>query len=81
MIEPGNYYEMKFLRGNILSYRPRRKTVCYYDLLSRVVIDDDIHEKDAPEVITINKWEFVEYNGLFRARTYENFALPYRPSQ
>ena len=81
VIEPGNYYEMKFLRGNILSYRPRRKTVCYYDLLARVVIDEDIHEKDAPEVITINKWEFVEYNGLFRSRTYEPFALPFRPSQ
>ena len=81
VIEPGNYYEMKFLRGNILSYRPRRKTVCYYDLLARVVIDEDIHAKDAPEVITINKWEFVEYNGLFRSRTYEYFALPFRPSQ
>ena len=81
VIEPSNYYEMKFLRGNILSYRPRRKTVCYYDLLARVVIDEDIHEKDAPEVITINKWEFVEYNGLFRSRTYEHFALPFRPSQ
>ena len=81
VIEPGNYYDMKFLRGNILSYRPRRKTVCYYDLLARVVIDEDIHAKDAPKVITINEWEFVEYNGLFRSRTYENFALPYRPSQ
>ena len=81
VIEPGNYYEMKFLRGNILSYRPRRKTVCYYDLLARVVIDENIHEKDAPKVITINKWEFVEYNGLFRSRTYEHFALPFRPSQ
>ena len=81
VIEPGNYYDMKFLQGNILSYRPRRKTVCYYDLLARVVIDEDIHEKDAPEVITINKWEFVEYNGLFRSRTYEYFALPFRPSQ
>ena len=81
VIEPGNYYEMKFLQGNILSYRPRRKTVSYYDLLARVVIDEDIHEKDAPEVITINKWEFIEYNGLFRSRTYEHFALPFRPSQ
>ena len=81
VIEPGNYYEMKFLRGNILSYRPRRKTVCYYDLLARVVIDEDIHAKDAPKVITINGWELVEYNGLFRSRTYEYFALPYRPSQ
>ena len=81
VIEPGNYYDMKFLQGNILSYRPRRKTVCYYDLLARVVIDEDIHAKDAPEVITINKWEFVEYNGLFRFRTYEYFALPFRPSQ
>ena len=81
VIEPGNYYDMKFLQGNILSYRPRRKTVCYYDLLARAVIDEDIHAKDAPEVITINKWEFVEYNGLFRSRTYEYFALPFRPPQ
>ena len=81
VIEPGNYYDIKFLQGNILSYRPRRKTVCYYDLLARVVIDEDIHAKDAPKVITIKEWEFVEYNGLFRSRTYENFALPYRPSQ
>ena len=79
VLEPGNYYDMKFLRGNILSYRPRRKTVCYYDLLARVLIDEDIHAKDAPEVITINEWEFVVYNGLFRSRTYEDFALPYRP--
>lgn len=81
VLEPGNYYDMKFLRGNILSYRPRRKTVCYYDLLARVLIDEDIHAKDAPEVITINEWEFVVYNGLFSSRTYENFALPYRPLQ
>ena len=81
VIEPGNYYDMKLLDGNILFYRPRRKTVCYYDLLARVVIDEDIHAKDAPKVITINKWEFVEYNGLFRSRTYEYFALPFRPSQ
>ena len=81
VIEPGNYHDMKFLQGNILSYRPRRKTVCYYDLLARVVIDEDIHEKDAPKVIIINGWEFVEYNDLFRSRTYEFFALPYRPSQ
>ena len=81
VLEPGDYYDMKLLDGNILFYRPRRKTVCYYDLLARVVIDEDIHAKDAPEVITINKWEFVEYNGLFRFRTYEYFALPFRPSQ
>ena len=81
VIEPGNYYEMKFLQGNILSYRPRRKTVCYYDLLARVVIDEDSHEKDAPKVITINKWEFVEYDDHFRSRTYEYFGLPFRPSQ
>ena len=81
VIEPGNYYEMKFLQGNILSYRPRRKTVCYYDLLARVVIDEDIHEKDVPKVITINKWEFVKYDDHFRSRTYEYFGLPFRPSQ
>ena len=81
VLEPGDYRDMKLLDGNILFYRPRRKTVCYYDLLARVVIDEDIHAKDAPEVITINKWEFVEYNGIFRSRTYEYFALPFRPSQ
>ena len=81
VLEPGNYYDMKFLQGNILSYRPRRKTVCYYDLLARVVIDEDSHEKDAPKVITINKWEFVEYDDHFRSRTYEYFGLPFRPSQ
>ena len=81
VLEPGNYYNMKFLRGNILSYRPRRKTVCYYDLLARFLIDEDIHAKDAPEVITINEWEFVVYNGLYRSRTYEDFVLPYRPLQ
>ena len=81
VLEPGNYYDMKFLRGNILSYRPRRKTVCYYDLLARFLIDEDIHAKDAPEVITINEWEFVVYNGLYRSRTYEDFVLPYRPLQ
>lgn len=81
VLEPSDYYDMKLLNGNILFYRPRRKTVCYYDLLARAVIDEDIHAKDAPKVITINGWELVEYNGLFRSRTYENFALPYRPSQ
>ena len=81
VLEPGNYYDMKFLRGNILSYRPRIKTVCYYDLLARFLIDEDIHAKDAPEVITINEWEFVVYNGLYRSRTYEDFVLPYRPLQ
>lgn len=81
VMEPGNYYDMKLLRGNVLSYRPRRKTVCYYDLLARFLIDEDIHAKDAPEVVTINEWEFVVYNGLFRSRTYEDFALPYCPLQ
>ena len=60
VIETGNYYDMKFVQGNSWSYRPRRKTGCYYDLLARVVIDEDIHAKDAPEVITINKWDFIE---------------------
>ena len=81
VLEPGDYYDMKLLDGNILFYRPRRKAKCYYDLLAKAVIDEDIHAKDAPEVITINKWEFVEYNGLFRSRTYEYFALPFRLSQ
>ncbi len=81
VIEPGNYYDMKFMRGNILSYRPRRKTVCYYDLLARNYIDEDSKVKDAPRVITMNGWEFIEYNGLFISRTNEDFSLPFRPSQ
>ncbi len=81
VLEPGNYYDMKFLKGNILSYRPRRKTVCYYDLLARADIDEDTKMKDAPRIITMNGgWEFIEYNGLFISRTYENFSLPFRPS-
>ncbi len=40
VMEPGDYYDTKLLNGNILFYRPRRKAVCYYDLLARAVIDD-----------------------------------------
>ena len=81
VIEPDYYYDMKFLRGNILFYRPRRKVVCYYDLLARNYIDEDSKVKEPPTVITMNGWEFVEYNGLFISRTYEEFSLPFRPSK
>ena len=81
VLEPGDYYDMKLLSGNILFYRPRRKAVCYYDLLARAVIDDGTNIAEAPQVVNIKGWEFIEYNDLFMSRTQEEFSLPYRPSQ
>ena len=81
VLEPGDYYDMKLLNGNILFYRPRRKSKCYYDLLARAVIDDGTNVAEAPQVVNIKGWEFIEYNDLFMSRTQENFSLPYRPSQ
>ena len=81
VLEPGDYYDMKLLSGNILFYRPRRKAKCYYDLLARAVIDDGTNVAEAPEVVNIKGWEFIEYNDIFMSRTQENFSLPYRPSQ
>ena len=81
VLEPGDYYDMKLLNGNILFYRPRRKAKCYYDLLAKAVIDDGTYVAEAPEVVNIKGWEFIEYNDIFMSRTQENFSLPYRPSQ
>ena len=81
VLEPGDYYDMKLLNGNILFYRPRRKEVCYYDLLAKAVIDDGTNVAEAPEVVNIKGWEFIEYNDIFMSRTQEDFSLPYRPSQ
>ena len=81
VLEPGDYYDMKLLSGNILFYRPRRKEKCYYDLLAKAVIDDGTNVAEAPEVVNIKGWEFIEYNDIFMSRTQENFSLPYRPSQ
>ena len=81
VLEPGDYYDMKLLNGNILFYRPRRKAVCYYDLLARAVIDDGTNVAGAPQVVNIKGWEFIEYNDIFMSRTQEEFSLPYRPSQ
>ena len=81
VLEPGDYYDMKLLNGNILFYRPRRKAVCYYDLLARAVIDDGTNVAGAPQVVNIKGWEFIEYNDIFMSRTQEDFSLPYRPSQ
>ena len=81
VLEPGDYYDMKLLNGNILFYRPRRKEVCYYDLLARAVIDDGTNVAEAPQVVNIKGWEFIEYNDIFMSRTQEEFSLPYRPSQ
>ena len=81
VLEPGDYYDMKLLDGNILFYRPRRKEVCYYDLLAKAVIDDGTNVAEAPNVVNIKGWEFIEYNDIFMSRTQEEFSLPYRPSQ
>ena len=81
VLEPGDYYDMKLLNGNILFYRPRRKVKCYYDLLAKAVIDDGTNVAGAPQVVNIKGWEFVEYNDIFMSRTQEEFSLPYRPSQ
>ena len=81
VLEPGDYYDMKLLNGNILFYRPRRKEVCYYDLLAKAVIDDGTNVAEAPQVVNIKGWEFIEYNDIFMSRTQEDFSLPYRPSQ
>ena len=81
VLEPGDYYDMKLLNGNILFYRPCRKAKCYYDLLARAVIDDGTNIAEAPQVVNIKGWEFIEYNDLFMSRTQEEFSLPYRPSQ
>ena len=81
VLEPGDYYDMKLLDGNILFYRPRRKVICYYDLLAKAVIDDGTNLAGAPQVVNIKGWEFIEYNDIFMSRTQEEFSLPYRPSQ
>ena len=81
VLEPGDYYDMKLLDGNILFYRPRRKAKCYYDLLAKAVIDDGTNVAEAPHVVNINGWEFIEYNDIFMSRTQEDFSLPYHPSQ
>ena len=81
VLEPDDYYDMKLLNGNILFFRPRRKAKCYYDLLAKAVIDDGTNVAEAPEVVNIKGWEFIEYNDIFMSRTQEEFSLPYRPSQ
>ena len=80
VLEPGDYYDMKLLNGNILFYRPRRKAICYYDLLAKAVIDDGTNVAETPHVVNIKGWEFIEYNDIFMSRTQEEFSLPYRPS-
>ena len=81
VLEPGDYYDMKLLNGNILFYRPHRKAKCYYDLLAKAVIDDGTNVAETPHVVNIKGWEFIEYNDIFMSRTQEEFSLPYRPSQ
>ena len=81
VLEPGDYYDMKLLDGNILFYRHRRKEVCYYDLLSRAIIDDGPNVYDVPKVVTLEGWEFIKYGDVYMSRTYEHFSWPYCPSK
>ena len=81
VLEPGDYRDMKLLEGNILFYRHRRKEVCYYDLLSRAIIDDGPNVYDVPKVVTLEGWEFIKYGDVYMSRTYEHFSWPYCPSK
>ncbi len=81
VLEPGDYYDMKLLDGNILFYRHRRKEVCYYDLLSGAIIDDGPNVYDVPKVVTLEGWEFIKYGDIYMSRTYEHFSWPYCPSK
>ena len=81
VLEPGDYYDMKLLDGNILFYRHCRKEVCYYDLLSGAIIDDGLNVYDVPKVVTLEGWEFIKYGDVYMSRTYEHFSWPYCPSK
>ena len=81
VLEPGDYRDMKLLEGNILFYRPRRKEVCYYDLLSGAIIADGPNVYDVPKVVTLEGWEFIKYGDVYMSRTYEHFSWPYCPSK
>ena len=81
VLEPGDYYDMKLLDGNILFYRHCRKEVCYYDLLSGTIIDDGPNVYDVPKVVTLEGWEFIKYGDVYMSRTYEHFSWPYCPSK
>ena len=81
VLEPGDYYDMKLLDGNILFYRHRRKEVCHYDLLSGAIIDDGPNVYDVPKVVTLEGWEFIKYGDVYMSRTYEHFSWPYCPSK
>ena len=81
VIEPGNYNDMKLLRGNILFYRPKRKEVCYIDLLSRTIIDDGPNVPNIPKVVMLSGWEFIKCGEIYYSRTAEDFSLPYCPSK
>ena len=81
VLEPGDYYDMKLLDGNILFYRHCRKEVCYYDLLSGAIIDDGPNVYNVPKVVTLEGWEFIKYGDVYMSRTYEHFSWPYCPSK
>ena len=81
VLEPGDYYDMKLLDGNILFYRHCRKEVCYYDLLSGAIIDDGPNVYDVPKVVMLEGWEFIKYGDVYMSRTYEHFSWPYCPSK
>ena len=76
VLEPGDYYDMKLLDGNILFYRHCRKEVCYYDLLSGAIIDDGPNVYDVPKVVTLEGWEVSKYGEVYMSRTYDHFSWP-----
>lgn len=81
VIEPDNYHDMKLMKGNILFYRPKRKEVCYIDLLSGTIIDDGPNVPDIPKVVTLSGWEFIKCGDIYYSRTYEDFSLLYCQSE
>ncbi len=81
IIEPDNYHDMKLMKDNILFYRPKRKEVCYIDLLARRVIDEGSNVPEVPRVVTLNGWDFIKCGDIYMSRTSEDFSLPYCPSK
>ena len=79
MIEPDNYNDMKIKKGNILFYRPKRKAVCYIDLLSGNEIYSGTNPMGTPQVVKLCGWDFIEYGGTYMSRTHEPFDQPYCP--
>ncbi len=81
IIKPCHYNDMRLLEGGILFHRPKRKAVCYVDLLSKTKIYEGGNTADVPMVVTLRGWEFIKCGGVYMSRTKEEFSLSYRPSE